>query len=145
MGGGLLPSFALVALASWAGASGDLEPALRANGASIMLPARDAESGAIRVEPIPAAALSEGTWRVDFAGLPGAITAFPSNPLVRMARSGITPAADNPFRGKIVLVGAVFSESRDIHPTPVGPMTGGGIARRGPVPAVEGQVSSASP
>src|SRR4030095_12722302 len=32
--------------------------------------------------------------------------------------------ADNPFQGKIVLVGATFAESRDVYPTPVGSMPG---------------------
>jgi len=41
-----------------------------------------------------------------------------------MASDRVEPGFDNPFRGKIVLVGATFAESRDFHPTPVGLMAG---------------------
>ena len=41
-----------------------------------------------------------------------------------LARSGTTPDADNPFRDRIVLVGATFLESRDSFPTPTGLMSG---------------------
>ncbi|MBI4247413.1 MAG: CHASE2 domain-containing protein, partial [Candidatus Rokubacteria bacterium] len=34
------------------------------------------------------------------------------------------PDADNPFRDKIVIVGATFLEGRDVHPTPLGLMPG---------------------
>lgn len=126
VGGGFLPSFALAALAAWdAGPAAALEAALRAGGrAALVLPARGADGRIVAREPIPVAALAETTWRVDFAGPPGVFSAFASDPLVQMARSGVVPGADNPFSGKIVLVGATFAESRDLHPTPVGLMTG---------------------
>jgi adenylate cyclase len=41
-----------------------------------------------------------------------------------MARAGVRVADDNPFNGKIVLVGATFNDSRDFYPTPVGLMAG---------------------
>ena len=122
--GGLLPSFALMALASRDGPPAALEAALRPNGDEVKLAARPAGGGAITAEPISRAALSDAAWRVDFAGLPGSVTAFPSHALVQMARSGVEPPADNPFRGKIVVVGATFAESRDFYPTPVGLMAG---------------------
>src|SRR5262249_51197673 len=43
---------------------------------------------------------------------------------VALAKSGTAPDADNPFRDKIVLVGATFAESRDFHATPAGLMSG---------------------
>ena len=52
------------------------------------------------------------------------MTAIPAGPLVALARGGVKPDADNPFRDKIVLVGATFPESRDHYPTPVGLMAG---------------------
>jgi adenylate cyclase len=121
--GGFLPSFALAALASWSAPPAALTAALRSD-AEIELPTRAASDGAITDEPISPSVLAGATWRVDFAGLPGSVTAFPSHALVQMARSGIEPPADNPFRGKIVLVGATFAESRDFYATPVGLMAG---------------------
>lgn len=126
VGGGFLPSFALAAVAGWDdGPPAALDAALGAGaGATLMLPVRGAEGRIVGREPISLAALSETQWRVDFAGPPGTFTAFPSGPLVQMARSRAEPGPDNPFRGKIVLVGATFAESRDFHPTPVGLMAG---------------------
>jgi len=125
-GGGFLPSFALAAVAGWAeGPPAALDAALRAGGsAALMLPARGADGRILGRQPISLAALTEPAWRVDFAGPPGSFLAFPSDPLVQVARRGGAPGPDNPFRGKIVLVGATFAESRDFYPTPVGLMTG---------------------
>jgi adenylate cyclase len=118
--GGFLPSFSLAILAEHS--EENLPRALRAG--VISLPARDAKRGVIRNEPIALLQLSEAQWRIDFAGAPGTFTSFPSGVLVQMARSGVRPEADNPFNGKIVLVGATFAESRDFYPTPVGLMAG---------------------
>ncbi len=125
-GGGFLPSLPLVVLAAWddAIAPAVLEAELRAGGdAALALPARGAD-GRVGREPITLAALAQGPWRVDFAGPPGVFPAFPSGPLVEMARRGVEPPADNPFRDRIVFVGATFGESRDFHATPVGLMAG---------------------
>jgi adenylate cyclase len=123
--GSLLPSFALAALAGRAASSTALEAALRLGDDGLRLPARPVGGDrALTEEPIARAALADATWRVDFTGPPGSVTAFPSTVLVQMARNGVDPPADNPFRGKIVLVGATFAESRDFYPTPVGLMAG---------------------
>jgi adenylate cyclase len=125
-GGGFVPSFALAAVSGWdRGGATALDEALRAGGASaLVLPARSDEGRIASREPVSLAALSRSAWRVDFAGPPGTFTSFPSDPLVQMARGGVEAGADNPFRDKIVLIGATFAESRDFHPTPVGLMTG---------------------
>jgi adenylate cyclase len=124
VGGGFLPSLALATLASWdVGTLGMLDAALRSGGA-LRLPTSDAHGRVAGLAPVSTASLDAAQWRIDYAGPPGTFTAFPSGPLVQMARGRAEPAADNPFRGKIVLVGASFAESRDFHPTPVGLMTG---------------------
>ena len=126
VGGGFLASFALAAVAG-SGADGpaSLDEALRHRTAgALSLPLRDAAGRIMRNELIPLAALAEGPWRIDFSGPPGAFTTFPSGPLVQMGRSGVEIAADNPFRGRIVLVGSTFADSRDFHPTPLGLMAG---------------------
>jgi adenylate cyclase len=124
--GGFLPSFSLAALAGYAGHTRDrLSRALTSGPeGKVELPVRDPTGRSLRNELISLARLSETLWRIDFAGPPGSFTTFSSVPLVRLARSGVRPAPDNPFRGKIVLVGATFLESRDFYPTPVGLMAG---------------------
>jgi len=72
----------------------------------------------------PVAQLAGPPWRIDYTGPPGAFTTFPSEPLVALARGGTQPDPDNPFRDRIVLVGATFAESRDFYPTPTGLMPG---------------------
>ena len=124
VGGGFLPSLALATLASWDDAAADtLAGALRSGG-SLQLPTRGAHGRIAGHAPVSIAALEASQWRIDYAGPPGTFTAFPSGPIVGMARERAAPGVDNPFRGKIVLVGATFAESRDFHPTPVGLMAG---------------------
>ncbi len=50
--------------------------------------------------------------------------AIPSDPVAQLSKQKAAVATDNPFRGKIVLVGASFGESRDFFPTPQGMMSG---------------------
>ena len=124
--GGFLPSFALAVLAGYSGQTGEqLARALRGvPGAALTLPVRDRHGRIVPEEPIPLSRLSGALWRIDFTGREGSFTAFPSGALVQLARSGIRPETDNPFRDKIVLVGATFAESRDFYPTPTGLMAG---------------------
>ena len=123
--GGWLPALSLATLA----ASSGLPPAELANrlagdGAAIPLALRD-ESGALAgPADTPVSQLAARSWRIDFTGPAGAFTTFPSEPLVQLARAGTIPDQDNPFRDRIVLVGASFAESRDHFPTPTGLMAG---------------------
>jgi adenylate cyclase len=122
--GGLLPSFALVAALARAGQGPEAVAPALATGAPLLLPARDRRGAVGRGEPVAAARLASAQWRIDYAGPAGAFTSFPSGPLVALQRSGVSVPVENPFSGKIVLVGAAFQASRDVHPTPVGMMTG---------------------
>ncbi|MGH7394902.1 MAG: adenylate/guanylate cyclase domain-containing protein, partial [Candidatus Methylomirabilales bacterium] len=121
-----LPSFPLAILAAYAGQTPEhLARVLNTDaGSGIPLPVRDPQGQIKRDERISLDMLSGPAWRIDFAGSQGVFTTFPSGALVQMARSGVRPEADNPFRGKIVLVGATFQESRDFYPTPVGLLSG---------------------
>jgi len=124
VGGGFVPSLALAALAAAGGSSPEeLGRALRAGG-TIALPVRDRQGGIARSEPVSLDTLARATWRVEYAGPAGTITAFPSGAIAQAARSGVQPDADNPFNGKLVFVGATFTDSRDAYPTPVGLMPG---------------------
>jgi len=64
------------------------------------------------------------SWKINFAGGQGSFVALPSEPLALLAKANVPLATDNPFRGKIVLIGATFQESRDFFPTPYGLMSG---------------------
>jgi adenylate cyclase len=122
--GGRLPALSLSTLAGSAGIGPDeLVARLAANRATITLPVRD-ESGRIGTAEASVAQLANRPWRIDYSGPPGAFTTFPSEPLVALARSGTEPDPDNPFRDRMVLVGATFVESRDFFPTPTGLMPG---------------------
>lgn len=124
--GQLLPSFTLAVLAGYAGYTQQRfsETLASRHSDGLSLPTRTGEgidSDQARVSP---KVLANNPWRIDFVGPPGSFTSFPSGPLIAMARSGVPPAPDNPFRGRIVLVGATFQDSRELYPTPVGLMTG---------------------
>jgi adenylate cyclase len=129
--GGFLPGFSLAVLAGAAGLSqAELSRGLGSSGGSVKLPIRSAhnsprsaDDSARSLESVPIAQLT-AAWRVDYAGPPGTFTSFPSGPLVALARSGTAPDPDNPFRDRIVLVGATFAESRDFYATPAGLMAG---------------------
>jgi adenylate cyclase len=121
---GPLPSFALAVLAAHAGHGADaLARALR-EGRPLPLPALGEDGRARAAAPLPAPVLAGAALRIDFAGGPGSFVSFPAGPLVALARAGVRPDRDNPFRDRIVLVGATFREARDVHPTPVGALNG---------------------
>jgi adenylate cyclase len=124
--GGMLPSLSLAVLAAYAGhAPEQFSRALKGEGGGVIhLPLRDPAGQGIRDAPVSLARLSGSQWRIDYAGPPGAFAAFSTGPLIRLARGNAQPAEDNPFRGKIVLVGSTFLESRDFYPTPLGIMPG---------------------
>jgi adenylate cyclase len=123
--GGTLPSLALAALAGAAGYTPDrLAATLRDDSARLDLPVADEAGQLQRTDPVAVKTLAAAPWRIDYSGRPGSVTTFPALPLVQIARTGVEPAADNPFAGKIVFVGATFGESRDVYPTPMGSMAG---------------------
>ena len=124
--GGFLPSLALATLAGYSGQTAEtLARALGGKtGAPLALPVRGHYGRITRDERISLGRLSGAAWRIDFAGPEGSFSSFPSSALVQLARSGARPERDNPFRDKIVLVGATFTESRDFYPTPTGLMAG---------------------
>jgi adenylate cyclase len=123
-GGGQLPGLAVIALAASAGVPPrQLAEQIAADRGAIALPVRGG-TGRLAVAEAPVAQLAGRPWRIDYAGPPGAFTTFPSEPLLALARRNIEPDPDNPFRDRIVLVGATFAESRDFYPTPTGLMSG---------------------
>jgi len=89
----------------------------------LALPQWDETRGEFR----PAAPLRfahDEDWRINFIGPPRSFLTIPSDPVFQLGASDAMAARDNPFRDKIVLVGATFAESREIAATPRGIMTG---------------------
>ncbi len=124
-GGGWLPALSLTTLAASAGLPpAELAKRLAGDGAAIPLPLREPSGALAGPTETPVSQLAARSWRIDFTGPVGAFTTFPSEPLVQLARAGTIPDQDNPFRDRIVLVGATFAESRDHFPTPTGLMAG---------------------
>ncbi len=62
--------------------------------------------------------------RINFVGPARAFLTIPSRVVAALGEAGSEVAADNPFRGRIVLVGATFQESRDHFATPHGSLAG---------------------
>ncbi|MBI2347165.1 MAG: adenylate/guanylate cyclase domain-containing protein [Deltaproteobacteria bacterium] len=124
--GKVLPSLALAVLARYAGYdNARLEEALnRGENVSLLLPEWDKFAGGLRRQPTPLSFQLDDIWKINFAGAQGSFTAIPSDPVAFLAKQDFPVAADNPFRGKIVLIGATFGDSRDFFPTPQGLMSG---------------------
>ncbi|MEW6410225.1 MAG: CHASE2 domain-containing protein, partial [Nitrospirota bacterium] len=66
----------------------------------------------------------EKALRINYAGHSGSFPIYPSLPLFQMEERNIKPPSDNPFKDKIVLIGATFKASRDFFLTPKGLMSG---------------------
>jgi len=73
---------------------------------------------------IPLRFAHDEDWRITFIGPPGSFLTIPSDPVFRLGAPDAIAPRDNPFRDRIVLVGATFAESREIAATPRGIMPG---------------------
>lgn len=123
--GAILPSLALAVLARHAGYdSASLSQQLRGGNVRLNLPEWHKLNGRLLPGPTNFEFHRDESWKINFAGGHGSFASLPSEPLAQLARANIPLAADNPFRGKIVLIGASFQESRDFFATPNGLMSG---------------------
>jgi adenylate cyclase len=124
--GNILPSLALAVLARYAGYDGArLEEAMnRGDQVTLLLPEWDKFEGKLLPKPTPLSFAIDEQWKINFAGAQGSFAAIPSDPVFQLSKLKIPLAEDNPFRGKIVLIGASFGDSRDFFPTPRGLMPG---------------------
>lgn len=124
--GKILPSLALAVAARYAGYdAASFDKALNQS-AEIMLslPQWRRLDGKARSNKTTLAIKTDETWRVNFTGGQGSFAMLPSGPLAQLAAAKVPLAVDNPFHGKIVLIGATFQESRDFYPTPHGLLSG---------------------
>ena len=124
--GKILPSLALAVLARYAGYDpARLEETMnRGDEVTLLLPEWDKFQGRLLSQPTPLSFQIDDHWKINFAGAQGSFAAIPSDPVFQLSKLKIPLAVNNPFRGKIVLIGASFGESRDFFPTPQGLMTG---------------------
>jgi adenylate cyclase len=124
--GKILPSLALAVLARYAGYDdARLNEALNRNGKiTLLLPEWDRFQGKLLPKPTPFSFEVDDAWKINFAGAQGSFKAIPSDPVFQLSRQAQALAGDNPFRGKIVLIGATFGDSRDFFPTSQGLMSG---------------------
>jgi adenylate cyclase len=70
--------------------------------------------------PLPGGA----PWPISYVGPAGSFLTIPSDAVAALGDSGSELAADNPLRGRVVLVGGTFPEGRDTYQTPHGLMPG---------------------
>jgi adenylate cyclase len=124
--GTTLPSLALALLARYSGYDASrLEEAMNnRNKITLLLPEWDKFRGQLLAQPTPFSFDLDDSWKIDFAGAQGSFKALPSDPIFQLSKQKLALAADNPFRGKLVLIGATFGDSRDFYPTPQGLMSG---------------------
>jgi adenylate cyclase len=121
-----LPSLALAVAARYAGYdAATLDSALNQPGEiELSLPTWSRLDGRTLASNAGFSFAADETWRINFAGGRGSFAVLPSGPLAQLAAANVPLAEDNPFRGKIVLIGASFQESRDFYPTPHGLLSG---------------------
>lgn len=73
----------------------------------------------------PAVPLRPGDfWRIPFLGPAESVLRLPADAVAALGDAAPNVAEDNPLRGRIVLVGATFADSRDFVQTPVGRLPG---------------------
>ncbi len=124
--GKMLPSLALAVLARYAGYDqARLDAEMNRSGAvTLRLPEWNKFEGRLLPEPTPLSFAVDEQWKINFAGAEGSFAALPSDLVFQISKIKTTLAEDNPFRNKIVLIGASFGDSRDFFATPRGLMAG---------------------
>ncbi|HKB25935.1 MAG TPA: adenylate/guanylate cyclase domain-containing protein [Methylomirabilota bacterium] len=123
-GGRFEPSFALAVVARLGGLpQRTLDEALGGGLGTLALPEfRRGHGLDPRGEPLTIRA--DELLRINFIGKMKSFLTIPSNAVAALADPRAEIAPDNPFRGRVVFVGATFQESRDFFTTPHGAMAG---------------------
>ena len=119
------PTFALAILARLGGMNQRaLETALRSPHRVLSLPLWKPGTGWQAAGELPRDVQPDTLWRVNFVGPARTFLTIPSETVATLGDKGSEVPADNPLRGRIVLVGATFAESRDFYATPHGRLAG---------------------
>jgi len=121
----LEPSLPLAIVARLGGLGpGAIAAALGERGGELALPVWRRGHGLDRPGAPPLAIRPGEIFRVNYVGKSRSLLTFPANVVAALADPSVEIAPDNPFRGRVVLVGATFQESRDFFATPHGVMPG---------------------
>jgi adenylate cyclase len=121
----LEPSLPLAIVARLGGLGpGAIAAALGERGGELALPVWRRGHGLDRTGGPPLAIRPGEIFRVNYVGRSKSLLTFPANVVAALADPSVEIAPDNPFRGRVVLVGATFQESRDFFATPHGVMPG---------------------
>lgn len=63
-------------------------------------------------------------WTINYVGRAASFFTIPSDQIAAAADPSASVAEDNPLRGRVVLIGGTWTDSRDSYPTPYGVMPG---------------------
>ena len=119
-----IPTLALAVAARLAGLDGRALEEAMTTGRPLALP-RAGAAGDLVASGEPAVVVRPGVvWPINYVGPANTFTAIRSDDVAAAGDAEGDLAADNPFRGRIVLVGGTFADSRDVYPTPHGLMAG---------------------
>jgi class 3 adenylate cyclase/CHASE2 domain-containing sensor protein len=121
-GGRLLPTLGLAADARAGGF--DSRALAEAMAGSRALPLPRLRDGVFERSGPPVEAQAGKTWPINYTGPRRTFFWIGSDTMAALADPAIEPAADNPVRGAVVLLGGTFKASRDVALTPHGEMPG---------------------
>jgi adenylate cyclase len=121
--GRLLPALGLAVLARAGGLDGRaLDEALATRRA---LPLPRLRAGRLEPAGMPAIVGGAGVlWPINYVGPARSFLTIGSDALAAMSEPGNEPAADNPLRGALVMLGGTFEAGRDAYLTPHGLIPG---------------------
>ncbi|HET7340197.1 MAG TPA: adenylate/guanylate cyclase domain-containing protein [Methylomirabilota bacterium] len=118
-----MASLGLAVAARMAGLDGGALTTALATGTPLPLPR--ARAGALDARGTPPVVARDGSsWPINYVGPVNSFMTIPSDVLAQAGDPGNEPPADNPLRGRIVLLGGTFEAGRDSYKTPHGIMPG---------------------
>lgn len=118
------PSLALAAVARLAGMTPQALDAAVGEGRGALALPELRRGGALVPGAEPLTVQSDELVRINFIGKAKSFLTVPSNAVAALADPRAEIERENPFRGRVVFVGATFEESRDFFTTPHGAMAG---------------------
>jgi adenylate cyclase len=123
-GGRPVPTLGLAAVARFAGLDDRALGQALAEGRALALPRLHGGGALARQGSPPVVAQAGLEWPINYVGPHGSFLTIPSDVMAAVGDADGDPAADNPLRDRIVLIGGTFADSRDFYPTPHGLMAG---------------------
>ena len=119
-----VPTLALAVAARMAGLDGRALQDALATGRPLPLPRLHPDAGLALSGTPPVVARAGMEWPINYVGPGGIFLTIRSDDVAAIGDPDGEVATDNPLRGRIVLVGGTFADSRDFYTTPHGLMAG---------------------